>query len=545
MPPAFRTLRRWALAGVLLGGLQVAACGAPPRGASAPPRAARPWVVATSVDLSGVNELVASNVRFTREIQELLFLGLVEEQPDFADHPPSFAPALAERWESSADGRELTFHLRPELRWSDGAPITAHDVEFTHRAQTAPEVAWPYADSKRIVEALEVVDDHTVRFRLHSRGPYRLVDVNDGRILPRHAWGDIPFSEWRQAGDRFRERLVTSGPYRISRWQPGIELELVPNPEYRASDATTRRAVVFRVVADPAALVERLLAGEFDFADALQPFDAERVARAGGFTLLESASRQYDYIAWNLRRPPFDDPAIRRALTLAIDRRQLVDAIWRGRAEVAAGPVPSYVWARDRELVPWPYAPDEARALLAARGFADRDGDGIVERDGRPFAFELLSNSGNRPRADAAVMIQEQLARVGIRATPRQLEINTLTELNLAGEFDATLLGWAIDTSLDFRSYFHSQEQADGWNFIAYANGEVDRALDEARAAPDAAATREPLIRLQRLLHQEQPYTFLWEPTRLAAVRTGVAGARITPLSGLASLPQWRWQSVP
>jgi peptide/nickel transport system substrate-binding protein len=286
-------------------------------------------------------------------------------------------------------------------------------------------------------------------------------------------------------------------------------------------------------------------AGALDVAAGLPPRDAERIGRAGGFEILASTSRQYDYIAWNQRRPPFDDAEIRRALTLAIDRRQLVDAIWRGRAEVAAGPVPSYVWARDRELAPWPYAPDEARALLAARGFADRDGDGVVERDGRPFAFELLSNSGNRPRADAAVLIQEQLARVGIRATPRQVEIQTLTELNLAGDFDATLLGWGIDTTLDFRSYFHSDEQADGWNFIGYSSPEVDRALDDVRAAHDAHSTREPLVRLQRLLHREQPYTFLWEPQRLAAVREEIAGARITPLSGLASLPGWRLRSPP
>jgi len=541
MPRANRRSRRRALLAALAA-LSAFACGAPRPAAQV--AGERPWVVATSVDFGGVNELVAPNVRFTREVQDLLFLGLVEERPDFADHPPSFAPALAERWELSPDGRELTFHLRADARWSDGRPLTARDVEFTYRAQTAPEVAWPYADSKRVVESLRLVDERTVTFRLASPGPYRMVDVNDGRILPEHAWGEVPFAEWRASADRFRERLVVSGPYTLARWRPGVELELAPNPHYR-DDAAPRRPVVFRVTPDSAALAERLLAGEFDFADGLQPLAAERVARADGLTLLASPSRQYDYVAWNLRRAPFDDAAVRRALTLAIDRRQLVDALWRGRAEVAAGPVPSYVWARDRELAPWPYDPERARALLAERGFADRDGDGVVERDGAPFAFELLSNAGNRLRADAAVMIQEQLARVGVRVTTRQLELNTLTELNLAGDFDATLLGWAIDTTLDFRPYFHSAEQAEGWNFIALAHPGIDRALDDVRAAADAAATREPLVRLQRLLHEEQPYTFLWEPPRLAAARSGIDGVEISPLSGLASLPRWRWRPRP
>lgn len=537
-----RSSRRRAL-GAALAALQALACGVSERSADSTVAAERPWVVATTVDFAGVNELVAPNIRFTREVQELLLLGLVEEQPDFAEHPPSFAPSLAESWQSSPDGRELTFRLRRDARWSDGHPITARDVEFTYRAQIAPEVAWSYADSKQVVESLRVVDDHTVVFRLASPGPFRLVDVNDGRILPAHAWSTIPFSEWRASGERFRESLVSSGPYTLSRWQPGVELELAPNPAAISGVAAPGRRVVFRVTPDPAALVERLLAGEFDFADGLQPLDAERVARSPALELLSSPSRQYDYIAWNVRRPPFDDAEVRRALTLAIDRRQLVDALFRGRAEVAAGPVPSYVWARDPELTPWPYAPGEARALLAAVGFSDLDGDGVVERGGKPFAFELLTNSGNRLRADAAVMLQEQLARVGIRVTPRQVEINTLTELNLAGDFDATLLGWGIDTTLDFRSYFHSAEQRDGWNFVGYANPEVDRALDDVRAAADVPATREPLVRLQRLLHAEQPYTFLWEPPRLAAARAGLAGVEVTPLSGLASLPRWRWRA--
>lgn len=513
------------------------ACGEP-HGDHRP--AQRPWVVATVVDFGGVNELVAPNVRFTRDVQDLLFLGLVEEQPDFADHPPSFAPALAERWESSADGRELTFHLRADARWSDGVPITAQDVEFTYRAQIADEVAWPYAYSKTVIEELLAPDERTVVFRLRSPGPFRLVDVNDGHVLPKHAWGDVPFADWRSAGDRFRQRLVTSGPFLLSAWRPGEELELAPNPYYAAPGPRPERSVLFRLTPDPAALVERLLAGEFDFADGLAPLDAERVARSTELRLLVSDSRQYDCIAWNLRRAPFGDPEVRRALTLAIDRQQLVDALWRGRARVAVGPVPSTVWAHDRDLAPWPYDPAEARAILAERGFADRDGDGVVERDGVPFAFELTTNSGNRVRTDATVMIQEQLARIGVRATPRPLEIHALTELNLAGEFDATLMGWAIDTTLDFRPYFHSQEMAEGWNFIGYGSPDVDRALETVSAAATALDTRPPLVELQRLLHADQPYTFLWEPPRLAAVRSGIDGAEITPLSGLASLPRWR-----
>jgi peptide/nickel transport system substrate-binding protein len=518
--------------------LALAACA---RTDSPVPRAdGRPWVIATTVDLSGVNELVAPSVRFTHEVLDLLFLGLLDEQADFAERPPSFAPALAERWELSDDRRRLTFTLRADARWSDGRPVTARDVLFSHHAQTSPEVAWVYADSKDAIREVEVVDERTVVYHFAEVYPYQVVDANDGKILPAHVWGEIPFADWRRSGELFRERLVTSGPYRLAAWRPGVELALERHAELAPPRLPGQpERVVFRVLPDPAALVEQLLAGAFDFADGLAPYDAERVARSPRLRLVAADSRQFDYIGWNTRRPPFDDPEIRRALTLAIDRQGLVDTLWRGRARVAAGPIPAIFWARDRELAPWPYDPEAARAILARRGFADRDGDGVVERHGVPFRFELTTNAGNRMRADAAVLVQEQLRRIGVACVPRTLELHALTERNLAGDFDATIAGWAVDTTLDLRPYFHSRSIADGWNFVGWSDPELDELLDRSRTLPEVAATRPLLVRAQRILHEAQPYTFLWEPPRLAAVRRGIDGVEVTPLAALATLPRW------
>ena len=527
---------RWAA----LLALATVGCGGATPPSAAPDAPGRRWLVATPVDLAGVNELVSGGVRFSQEILRLLFLGLLEEQPDYAAHPPSFRPALAESWELSPARDALTVRLRADARWSDGRPITARDVLFSHRAQTSPEVAWSYADSKDAISELTALDERTLVFRFREVYPYQVVDANDGLILPAHAWEEIPFSAWRGSGERFRERLVTSGPYSLAEWIPGVELTLAPNPHFPAPLGRADRAVTFRVVPDAAALVERLAAGAFDFADGLSPYDAVRVARSPRLRLLTTDARQIDFVGWNASREPFDDPEVRRALTLGIDRQALVDALWQGRARVAAGPVPANVWARDPELVPWPYDPAAARTLLAARGFADRDRDGIVERHGKPFRFELSTNSENRVRADACVLIQEQLRRIGVEVEIRTLEIHALVARNEAREFDATLAGWSIDTTLDFRPYFHSSARAEGWNWVGYAEPEVDRALEEARRQGDAEATRPHLVRLQRLLHRDQPYTFLWEPQRISAARVELAGVETTPLSAFGTLPHWR-----
>jgi len=525
-------------AGAALAALLASACAQPPRSAAAE----KPWVVATTVDIAGVNELVASGSRFTNEILDLLFDGLLAEQADFSEHPPSFRPALAESWQADPDGLRFVFRLRADARWSDGEPVTADDVVFSHRAQTSEEVAWAYADSKEVLASIAALDPRTVEIRLRRPHPYALVDLNDGLVLPAHAWGELPFAEWRRSGDWFRQHLVTNGPYRLVEWKPGTELTLERDPgHWDAARAGGPSRVVFRVVPDAASLVEQLLAGAFDFYDGLTALDAERVARTPGLELIETPARQFDYIGWNLRRAPFDDPRVRRALTLGIDRQALVDALFRGHARVAVGPVPAGFWARDRGLAPWPYDPGAARALLAECGFRDGDGDGVVERDGAPLRFELATNSGNRARLDATVLIQEQLRRIGVAATPRSYEFNALGERMLGGEFDAVISGWAVDTTLDLRPYFASREiRRDGLNYVAYRHAEVDELLDATRNVQDLEASRPLFARLQAILHEEQPYTFLWEPTRLSAVRAGMTGVEVTPLSALATLPRWR-----
>ncbi len=525
---------------VALAGVAMAIACAPP--AQGPADSRREVTIATTVDLGGVNELVSGGVRFTTEVLDQLQLHLLDEQPDWTARPPTLEPLLAESWQLSADRRFLTFRLRADARWSDGQPVTAGDVRFTFAAQTSELVAWPWAGSKAGIVGVDVLDPRTVRFRFRTPGPAPLVDVNDGRVLPAHAWRPLPFARWRTGEPFFRRRAVASGPFRLAEWRPGLGFTLERNPHFFDPDPRGPERVRFRVVPDPAAAIERLLAGEFDFFDGLSPRDAARVERSPRLRVVATDARQFDYIGWNGRRTPFDDPQVRRALTLAIDREELVRALWHGRARVAAGPIPAGAWAHDPELAPWPYDPAGARRLLARRGFVDADGDGVVERDGTPLRFVLLTNSGNRVRADAAELICDHLRRVGVAATPRAVEMQWLSELNLSGDYDATLAGWSIDTTFDLRPWFHSAEIDDGWNFIAYDNPQLDRLLVAARETAELARTRDLLIEAQRLLHAEQPYTFLWEPQRLSAVAADLEGVEITPLAALGSLRHWRRQ---
>lgn len=532
---------------VLLGlGLAVVACGggdAPASGTTEgtadSPRYGGTIVMGSIADLGSVNEYIAQSSRIGQDIVTLMFLRLVEEQPDFTDHPPTLKPQLAESWEWSEDHRSLTFHLRQGVTWSDGEPVTADDVRWTWQAQTQPEVAWDNVQIKDSIEDVEVIDPHTVRFHFNQVRSSMLLDANEGSILPRHAWSKLPFSEWRANRDWFQENLVVSGPFTLEDWTPQQEVVLKRNDRYWQSQYPYIDRAVIRIVPDRTNQLTQALTGQMDFVEALQPADLPRVEAAPHLRLIHYWTRGYAFIGWNCQRPPFDDEAVRQALTMAIDRQGIVDAIYGGSAQVAVSPILSNVWAHNRELEPWPYDPQRAAEILAERGFADRDGDGVVERDGVPFSFELLTNVGNPQRIDATVMIQEHLRRIGVAASPRLQEFNTLGTKLERRDFDAVLMMVAMPTDLDLKYAFHTDSIADGVNYFGYSDPELDRMVEASKAEAELANAKPYLDQAQAIIHRGQPMTFLWEAQRTSALNGRVRDAQPNILRSYWHL--WEW----
>jgi peptide/nickel transport system substrate-binding protein len=486
----------------------------------------------------GINELVSGGSRVTQDLIDRLFLHLFEEQPDFAEHPPTFAPQLAKAWEWSADGLTLTVELRPDVRWSDGVEVTAEDVRWTLAAQRDPRVGWRYASIKDSIRDLRVLGSHRFAVDFAHRSPGHLADLNEGVILPRHSWGRLPFDRWPQGAEWFREHAVTDGAFRLAGWEPQQRLVLERAPLYFEAGLPRLDRVELRVVPLRQNRLAELEGGGADFVTQLDVAEARRLAPRRDLVVRQFWHRQYDYLAWNLRRPQFADAAVRRALTAAIDRQALIDTLWDGRARIASSPILTSVWAHDAALEPWPYDPAAAIAALAGAGWRAGDG-GSLERVGRPFEFELLANAGNRVHCDAAVLIQEQLARVGVVARVRRLDFHSLVDRLDTGDFDAALGSWGIDTSLDLGYAFHSAAITDGYNSGAYSNPEVDALIDAAREADDLERRRQLLVALQRALHLDQPYTFLWEPPRFDAHSRRLRGVQSNPLSSLYRLREW------
>jgi len=507
-------------------------------GGNAPQRggtAVMGWVA----EPGGVNELILPSSQVTGEMLFRVFLRLMEEQPDFEQHPPTMAPQLAKSWEFSDDHKTLTFHLREDAVWSDGVPITAEDVRWSWQAQINPDVAWDSVDHKRRITDVEVVDPHTVRMRFTQAYAKQLLDANEGVILPKHAWSQIPFAKWRQSGEWFKAHLVVDGPFTITSWQPGQQVVLERNRRYYEKELPYLDRIVLRTVPDQASLLAQLLNGELDFVPQVAPGDAAQVQAKPRLELIPYWFNLYVGVDWNTERPLFSDPEVRQALTLAIDRQTIVDTVLGPYGRVATSPILTSVWAHDQSLQPWPYDPARARAILAAKGWKDTDGDGVLDRGGKPFAFELLTNAGNKPRADATVMIQEQLKKVGIRVEPRQVEFNTLVSQTAEGKYDAFISGQSLDTSLDMTENFHSRSITEGSNLTRYRNPELDRLLETAANRPDMLAEKPYLEKIQQILYRNQPITLLWESKRLTAVNKRLRNVKPTMQWSLFNLKEW------
>ena len=534
---------------IAAGALLAAGCRQAPDRAAGGPGATSPHrggtvVTGWTAEPGGVNSLILPSTQVNSEMLFRMFLHLVEEQADFQQHPATFTPQLAKSYNWSPDHKALTFHLRDDVIWTDGVPVTSADVRWTWQAERDPDVAWELADSKRWIDDVEVVDPHTVRFHFSRVYAKQLLDANEGPIFPKHAWEPLPFAKWRQSNDWFRQHLVVDGPFTIASWQPQQQIVLQRNDKYYEKGLPYLDRVVMRQIRDQASGMTQLLSGEIDYLPQIAPTDAPRVKASPRLELIAYWFNIYVALAWNTEHPLFRDPEVRRALTLAIDRKTIVDTLLGSYGKVADSPILTSVWAHDPAVHPWPYDPKEAARILAAKGWKDTDGDGVLDKDGKPFAFELLSNTGNQLRADAAVMIQNQLKQAGIRATPRQVEFNTLASVMIAGKFDAAMMGYTIDTSLDLRSNFHSMAIQEGSNFTRYRNPELDHLIEVAAAQPDILAERPYLNQIQEIVHREQPLTFLWESQRLTAVNKRVRNVRPTATFSFFNLKEW-WVEAP
>ncbi|MEA4990910.1 peptide-binding protein [Desulfovibrio desulfuricans] len=453
----------------------------------------------------------------SHEVADLIYTAPLRYNKDLQPEPWA-----AESWSMEDGGKRMRFTLRKGILWEDGQELTAEDVAFTCKLAADPATGSPYAEDFLRIKDLRVIDRYTFEVR-YDQFFARAVSTWMNPILPKHI-----LEGQNIRSTPFARKPMGAGPYRLKSWEPGSRIVLEASPTYFAGKPRIDE-VVYRIIPDNATMFMETRAGRLDVMD-LSPLQYLRQTSGpewqSRFHKFRYIASVYIFLGFNLEHPFFKDVRVRRAISMAIDREGLIKGVLLGQGVPAFGPFKPGSWPYHPGLKPMPRNIAAARALLAEAGFADHDGDGLLDRDGQPLAFTILTNQGNEQRILAATVMQSQLREVGIDVRIRTVEWAAfIREFVNKGRFDAVLLGWTIPQDPDLFSVWHSSQTFEGGlNFTHYRNPEVDKLLEEAQSTLDQKKRAELYYRIQEIFDAEQPYCFLFVPYALPVVQRRFQG---------------------
>ncbi len=413
----------------------------------------------------------------------------------------------------------IEFRLRPGLTFHDGHPLTAEDVRFTWQAVMDPRNLSPRASDFEPVKEVRLPDPLTavvVYKRLHAPA---LASWTLG-ILPRHRLDDNALQAEALASgkdpasfgirhSRFNRQPVGGGPFVFREWKSDRHIRLERFAEYFEGPPEYRR-FSFRVIPDLLTQEMEFYAGTID-AYAVQPHQAARLAGDPRFQHFSGTSFAYTYIGYNLRRPPFDDPRVRRALGLAVPVEQILEAVLYGQGERTSGPFPRQTPFYDPQVEPLPHDPEAAGRLLEEAGW--RPGpDGLLEKDGRRLRFTLITNSGNDIRKSILTIVQDAWKRLGIEVRTDLVEWSVFIRERIHRlDFDAVVLGWSMGVEPDLYPIWHSSQTGPHQlNFVGYRHPEADALITRIRQEYDPDRQVALCRKLHARIAADQPVTFLY-----------------------------------
>jgi ABC-type transport system substrate-binding protein len=415
----------------------------------------------------------------------------------------------------------IEFRLRPGVRFHDGRPVQAEDVKFTYEAIMDPRNLSPRVADYEPVKSVEVLDPLRLRIvykRLYSPA----IGTWAMGILPAHllntealrreaaASGQNP-DTFTMRQSAFNRRPVGCGPFVFREWKSDQYIFLDRFEGYWEGPPNYR-SYAYRIIPDLLTQEMEFYAGTID-SYGVQPHQAERLSQDTRFQSFSGTSFSYAYIGYNLRRPPFDDLRVRRALTMALDVEKIIRYVLHQQGERTTGPFLKQTDFYNPSVTPLPYDPAGAIALLAEAGWRPGPG-GRLEKEGRSLQFTLITNSGNDTRKSILAIAQDAWKQIGIDVRTDLVEWSVFIRERVNKlDFDAIVLGWSMGIDPDLYQIWHSSQTGPHQlNFVGYQNPEADELIIRIRQEFNHERLVDYCHRLHAIIAHDQPYTFLYVP---------------------------------
>lgn len=459
----------------------------------------------TSSNPSRLNPLLSTDAG-SSEIVGFIFNALVKYDKEGKD----IVGDLALSYEFKSETR-LIFKLRTDVKWHDGEEFSADDVVFSYDLIHSPKVVTPYTSNFRMVKSVKALDKFTLEV-IYKKPYFKALETWMMQIVPKH----ILEHEENIMGSSFNKKPIGTGPYKLTKLEFSKNIELSANEDYFEHKPYIEK-ISFHVIADPTTRFLMLRSGQIDIGS-LEPMQLDRQVDKSFFEhyqKIEQISHSYTYLGFNLRKEKFKDAGVREALSLGIDRQELVDILFLGHGQICTGPfLPGGAAFNNEVKAPSPNLL-KAKRLLREAGYDEE----------HPFEFEIATSNSSEVRPYAAQIIQHQLARIGVKVNLRVMEWQAfLNMVVFPREFDSVLLGWSLSLSPDPYLVWHSDNDKPGaFNFIGYKNEKVDKLIKQAEGLID----REKLSLVQKEIFKEvvndNGYLFLYIPNSISVVNKNIS----------------------
>ena len=448
------------------------------------------------------------------------------------DQNLGFEGDLADSWTISDDYKKITFNLKQDIKWADDKPFTCEDVLFTWKKVTDPDTRTPYGSDYQLVSSASCANNHI--FIAEYDEPYApaLETWASLHILPEHLLKNENIND-----TYFSLNPTGTNFYALDEWTTGQQVKLKTNPNSVHGRPLLEKKIT-RIIPDLSSQFMELIAGNIDLMN-INPIQYSRVFPSRSelndkINLYKEMGNGYTYFGFNLKKKPFDDLNIRKAISYAINKEEIINGVLLGLGEEITSPYKPGTYWENRSINKISFVVSKSRELLEKSGY-QLNANNIYEKDGKPLAFEILTNQ-NKQREMTAVLIQRRLQDIGIDVSIRVIEwASFVNRFIKTGEFEAVVLGWSLSLDPDQYSIWHSSQDGPGqFNFIGYNNPRVDTLLENGRKELKNEKRKQIYDEFSKIIYDEQPIIYLYAGYGLTAIHKKIKGVKkITPPAGV------------